>query len=116
MKESMLESAKTKEGQKWMIPEILDRIEQKRKGKADEEKYREQVKKRCNEAKEQHTMLGNTRQHWDKQYNSAPKHKIDPRGKSSSKIRVYTIRRWRHFDGKGGHPRHVVGIHHRAVP
>ena len=47
MKESMLESAKGhipvtkwREDKKWMTPEILDLIEERRKAKADEQKYR----------------------------------------------------------------------------
>ena len=62
MKESMLESAKEhtpvtkrKEDKKWLTPEILDLTEERRKAKADKQKYREldkQVKKRYNEAKE----------------------------------------------------------------
>ena len=62
-KESVLESAKEhipvtkrkKDKKKWMTPEILDLMEERRKAKADIQKYRElekQVKKRCNEAKE----------------------------------------------------------------
>ena len=58
MKENMLESAKehipvTK--RKWMTSEILDFMEERRKAKSDEQKYREldnQVEKKCNEAKE----------------------------------------------------------------
>ena len=46
---------KRKKDKKWMTPEILDLMEERRKAKADIQKYREldkQVKKRCNEAKE----------------------------------------------------------------
>ena len=62
MKESMLKSAKEhipltkrKEDKKWMTPEILDLMEERRNPKADEQNHREldkQVKKSCNEAKE----------------------------------------------------------------
>ena len=62
MKESILESAKEhipvtkrKEDKKWMSSEILGLMEERRKAKADEQKYSEldkQVKQRCNEAKE----------------------------------------------------------------
>ena len=62
MKESMLESAKEhipdtklKEDKKWMTSESLDLMEERRKAKADEQKYRDldkQVKKRYNEEKE----------------------------------------------------------------
>ena len=55
-KESMLESekehipvAKRKEDKKWMTPEVLDLMEERRKAKADIQNYRElhtQVKKR----------------------------------------------------------------------
>ena len=61
-KESMVESAKEhipvakrKDDKKWMTPEILDLMEERRKAKADIQKYREldkQVKKRCIESKE----------------------------------------------------------------
>ena len=56
MKESMLESAKEhktkneRKTKKWMTPEILDLMEERRKAKAYEQKYREldkQVKNRC---------------------------------------------------------------------
>ena len=46
---------KRKEDKKWMTPEILDLMEERRKAKADKQNYREldkQVKKRCHEAKE----------------------------------------------------------------
>ena len=65
MKENMLESAKehmpvTK--RKWMTSEILDLMEERRKAKSDEQKYREldnQVEKKCNEAKEGSIPLAN---------------------------------------------------------
>ena len=63
MKESIVESArehipvsKRKEDKKWMKTEILQLMEERRKAKNDELKYKEldkQVKKRCNEAKEE---------------------------------------------------------------
>ena len=62
MKESITESAKEhiptikrKEDKRWMNTEILQLMEERRKAKANEQKYKEldrQVKKRCNEAKE----------------------------------------------------------------
>ena len=62
MKQSILESAKEhipvtkrKEDKKWMNSEILGLIEERRKAKVNEQKYKEldkQIKKRCNEAKE----------------------------------------------------------------
>ena len=67
MNESMLESAKQhipvtkrKDDKKWMTPEILDLREERRKAKADEQKYREldkQVKKNCNEAKKKNHYI-----------------------------------------------------------
>lgn len=128
MKESMLESAKEhipvtkrKEDKKLITPEILGLMEERRKAKADEQKYREldkQVKKKCNEAKEHwintqcEEMKANTR------INSKTMHqKIkEVTGKKSvSKNRVPTIKRWRHSYGKVGHPQHAVRIHHRVV-
>ena len=62
MKQSISESAKEhipvtkrKEDKKWMNPEILGLIGERRKTKANEQRYKEldkQIKKRCNEAKE----------------------------------------------------------------
>ena len=62
MKESILESAKEhipttkrKEDKKWMNSEILNLMEERRKAKGDETKYKELdkcIKKKCNEAKE----------------------------------------------------------------
>jgi len=62
MKETILEVAtehipktKRKEDKKWITPEILNLMEERRKAKSDETKYKQMdrlVKRKCNEAKE----------------------------------------------------------------
>ena len=79
-------------------------MEERRKAKADEQRYRElykvtQLKKRCNEAKEHwiHTQCEEIEASTG--VNSKTVHqKI--REKSGSKNRVHTIKRWRHSDRK----------------
>ena len=128
-KESMLESAKEhipvtkqKEDKKWMTPEILDLMEERRKAKADIQKYREldkQVQKMCNEAKEHWINTQCEEIEANNGVNSKTVHQKIKEvigKKSGSKKRVHAIKRWRHLDGKGGHPQKAVRIHHRNVP
>ena len=105
-----------------MNSEILGLIGERRKAKADDQKYKEldkQIKKRCNETKENRIntqceeIEGNNRIDIKTMHQ---KIRDATRKKIVSRSRVSAIKRWKHSHGKGRHPQQMVRIHHRTVP